>query len=98
MAKIRINFSGVDSANRDLNKLLRQMADLEDDLSELCRRVEPELQRRRQIGKSLKSAHSAASDTEKKAKKLYHLVDNAVDQYNSTERRLNRNAPDNTLI
>jgi len=98
MAKIRINFSGVDSANKDLKKLLKQMADMEEDLAELCRRVDPEIQSRKQIRKSLRNAQSSAAGSESKAKKLYNLVDRAVDQYSSTERRLNRNTPDNSIV
>lgn len=98
MAKIRINFSGVDSANKDLKKLLKQMEDVEESLDELRRRVDPDIQSRKQIRKSLRSAHSSASGIESKAKKLYNLVDKAVDQYSSTERRLNRNTPDNQIV
>lgn len=98
MAKIRINFSGVDSANKDLKKLLKQMADMEEDLAGLCRRVDPDIQSRKQIRKSLRSAQSTAANCESKAKKLYNLVDKAVDQYSSTERQLNRNTPDNNIV
>ena len=98
MAKIRINFSGVNSANRDLKKLLKQMEDVEETLSQLRRRVDSDIQSRYQIGKQLKNADTAAAAVRSRGKRLSGLVDQAVEQYSSTEQWLNRHTPDNGSV
>lgn len=98
MAKIRINFSGVNSANRDLKKLLKQMEDVEETLSQLRRRVDSDIQSRYQIGKQLKSADISAAAVRSRGKRLSGLVDQAVEQYRSTEQWLNRHTPDNGSV
>jgi hypothetical protein len=98
MAKIRINFSSAQSANSDLQSLIRQMQQLESDLSGLKRHMDPEIQSRHRIEQSLKSACSAASVARAKATRLHGVVSNGISRYHETEVRLNAGVPDNRKV
>lgn len=98
MAKIRINFSGVESANSDLQSLICQMEQLESSLSGLKRHMDPEIQSRHQIAQSLKSACTSVSSSRTRAKQLHSVIKSGIQRYHETEARLNAGAPDNRKV
>lgn len=98
MARIRINFTGVQAANAELKKTLRSMKQLEQELSALRRQVDPELQSRYGIADQLRSCHNMAAALESRARKLYHVTAAGALKYREAEARLSRGAPDNRKV
>ena len=98
MAKIRINFNGVQRANSELQSAIREMGRLEDILARLRREMDPEIQSRGQIGQNLRRAAAEMAAIERKAKRLHTVVEQGADSYRVTEKRLSSQAPDNRSV
>lgn len=98
MARVRINFSGVQTANEELKKTLHAMERLEEELSDLQRQVDLKLQAQRGIGDQLSSCRNMASDLESYARKLYGVISAGEQQYRETESRLGRGVPENQKV
>ena len=98
MARIRINFAAVAAADRDLERLIREMEELSRDLSRLRREMDPAIQARNGVGQSLRTAAGQAEAMEDRARRLHQLVERGVASYRTTERRLVKSAPDNKEV
>lgn len=93
MARIRIHFSDVQSANTELKKTLQAMERLEEQLSALQQQVAPEIQSRYGISARLRSCRNAASSLADRARRLHSVAEAGVRKYRETEARLCRGAP-----
>lgn len=98
MARIKINFSGVQSANEGLKKTLRSIEQLEDRLSALQKQLDPEIQSRYGISSQLRSCRNTAASLENRARKLHSVASAGAQKYREAESRLNRSAPDNRKV
>lgn len=98
MARIKISFSGVQSANEGLKKTLRSMERLEEQLSALQQQVDPEIQSRYGIAAQLRSCRNSASSLENRTRKLHSVAAAGAQKYREAESRLNRSAPDNRTV
>ena len=97
MARIKINFSGVQSANDNLKKTLRAMERLEEELSLLQRQVDPDIQSRYGIAAQLRSCKNTASALANRTRRLHSVASAGVQKYRETESRLNRSVPNNRV-
>ena len=95
MARIKINFSGVQSANNGLKRTLREMERLEDQLSLLQQQLDPDIQSRYGISAQLRSCRNAASALTNRTRRLHSVAAAGVQKYRDAESRLSRSAPDN---
>ena len=95
MARIKINFSGVQTANEELKKTLCAMERLEEELSNLQRQVDLKIQAQRKIGDQLRGCWNMASALECHARKLYGVISAGERRYRETEFRLSRGVPEN---
>lgn len=98
MSQIKILFSGVRSANTELNKVARRLDALTDDLELLRKRLDPQILARYQINAGLISCRNSASDAYTRMKKLYNAVDSGLEKYQAVESQLNRTAPDDSKV
>ena len=98
MARIQINFSAVERANREFQDMIREMGRLEDILARLREEMDPDIQSRHQIGQALRRAAAEMGAVEKKARRLHTVVEQGVSSYRVTEKRLSGQAPDNSSV
>lgn len=97
MARIRINFSSVQSANKSLKMVLRSMEQLEWQLSTLQQQLSPEIQSRYGISAQLSNCKGKASNLTRYTQRLHNLAASGVQKYQETESNINRRAPDSQV-
>ena len=89
MAQIRINFSGVSSANDALKKQLRELEDIISTLKTAENKLPDEIKSRYRIAQNLSQARKTASDLSGRIKKMQSVTAAAVASYQTTEKNLN---------
>lgn len=98
MAKIHINFAGVDSANQILRKAVRELSQMEYELTALCVNVDLDIQSRNEIQTKLKACQFSAENIHEKADKLFSIAEKGRHMYRKTEAMLCRIVPDNDKV
>lgn len=97
MARIKINFSGVEQANTRLNQAFLQLEQLESELTNLQRHVDSEIQSRYDISSQLNRCKKNATVLRVKSKKIHTVVSGAVNKYRRAEAELNSHVPENLI-
>lgn len=90
MAKIRIVYSGVTSANRTLRKTLTELGQLSDETAVLYRSIPSAIQSQRQIAQRLRMCSNLAASTTAQAKRLLQTVEQGAAKYENAEASLRR--------
>lgn len=98
MAHIYITYAGVSSANRILQKAVRELAQIEERYAFLTGSVDLEIQSRYQIGEQLRACRQTAEDIQQAAVGILNVSETGLLEYQMTETRLNRSTPMNEEI
>ena len=98
MAYIKINFSGVSELNRNVKKTGNEICRAESEL--LCLRlgVSEDIQARYNIYSRLKACSSSLEELHARSNKLLALLESGLHNYEETESRLCREAPNESSI
>lgn len=97
MAKIKIDFLGVQAANLNICNVYKTLDRVDTALYAIQRGLDPQVQMRHDIRNRMVLCREIAKETFKKSKKLSNVLDNGVNAYRATETRLCRNAPNDDI-
>lgn len=97
MAKIKIRYAGVASANANFRRAIREIEQVEAALVEVQRDLPSEVQNQSEIFLQLKSCRTAMEAIRTQSQELLRVADGGLRLYQEADGRLSRSVPDNKL-
>jgi len=93
LSHIQIIYSGVLSANRVLQKAIKNLDEIEDTGLALKNHVAPDIQSRYQIAERLRDCCQSAEAIHRMTGKVLEITSFGLQEYRNTEKQLRRAAP-----
>lgn len=97
MAKIKIRYAGVASANTNFRRAIREIEQVEAALVEVQRDLPSEVQNQSEISLQLKNCRTAMEAIRTQSQELLRVAEGGLRLYQETDGRLSRSVPDNKL-
>ena len=97
MAKIKIRYAGVASANTNFRRAIREIEQVEAALVEVQRDLPSEVQNQSEISLQLKNCRTAVETMRTQSQELLRVAEGGLRLYQEADGRLSRSVPDNKL-
>ena len=97
MAKIKIRYAGVASANANFQRAIREIEQVEAALVEVQRDLPSEVQNQSEISLQLRNCRTAVETVRTQSQELLHVVEGGLRLYQEADGRLSRSVPENKL-